>query len=67
LNSPEQNQPLKGTVVRYSINDLSEMVGTSKKTLSKIIKEFENNNLLHVQGDNIIIHDISKFREIVEV
>ena len=67
LNSPEQNQPQKGTVLRYSINDLSEMVGTSKKSLSKLINEYEQNNLLHVQGDNIIIHDINKFREIVEV
>ncbi len=67
LNSPEQNHSLKETVLRYSINDLSEMVGASKKSLSKLIKEFEHNNLLHVQGDNIIIHDISKFREKAEV
>jgi CRP-like cAMP-binding protein len=67
LNSPEQNQRQKGTVLRYSINDLSEMVGTSKKSLSKLINEYEQNNLLRIQGDNIIIHDISKFREIVEV
>ena len=67
FNSPKQNQSLKGTVVRYSINDLSEMVGSSKKSLSKLIKEFEDNNMLRFQGDNIIIHDISKFQEMVEV
>lgn len=67
LNSSERNQPLKGTVLRYSISDLSDMVGTSKKSLSKLIKEYEQTNLLQVQGDNIIIRDISKFREIAEV
>lgn len=64
--SPEQNQPSKRTALRYSINDLSDMIGTSKKTLSKLIKEYEHNNLLRVKGDNIIINDISKFRKIVE-
>ncbi len=67
LNSTEQNQNLKGPVLRYSLNDLTEMVGTSKKTLSNLIKEFENNNLLQVQGDNIIILDINQFRKIAEV
>ena len=67
LNSPSQNQLGEGTVLRYSINDLSEMVGTSKKSLRKLINEYEHNNLLQVQGDNIIIHDISKFREKAEV
>ena len=67
LNSPGQNKSLKGPVLRYSINDLSEMVGTSKKSLRKLINEYEHNNLLQVQGDIIIIRDISNFREIVEV
>jgi CRP-like cAMP-binding protein len=67
LNFPEKNKSLKGPVLRYSINDLSEMVGTSKRSLSKLINEYEHNNLLQVQGDIIIIHDISKFREIAEV
>lgn len=62
--SPEQN---KRTALRYSINDLSEMIGTSKKTLSKLINEYEHNNLLRVQGNNIIINDISKIKKIVEV
>ena len=61
LNPPEQNQQLKGTELKYSINDLSEMVGTSKKSLGKLIEEFKSNNLLHVQDDNIIIHGIGKF------
>ncbi len=64
LKPPQQKHSKKGTVVRYSINDLSEMVGSSKKSLSKLIKEFENENLLHFQGDRIMIHDMSKFREI---
>jgi CRP-like cAMP-binding protein len=67
LNFSEKNKSLKGPVLRYSINDLSEMVGTSKRSLSKLINEYEHNNLLQVQGDIIIIHDISKFREIAEV
>jgi CRP-like cAMP-binding protein len=67
LHSTEQNQTLKGPVLRYSLNDLTEMVGTSKKTLSNLIKEFENNNLLQVQGGNIIILDINQFRKIAEV
>lgn len=67
LYPSNQNQPETGTAFRYSINDLSEMVGTSKKTLRKLINEYEQNNLLHVQDDIIIIHDISKFREIAEV
>ena len=67
LNFPGKNKSRKGPVLRYSINDLSEMVGTSKKSLSKLINEYEHNNLLQVQGDIIIIHDISKFREIAEV
>lgn len=57
----EQNQQLKETVFRYSIKDLSEMVGTSKKSIGKLIEEFKSNDLLHVQDDNIIIHDIGKF------
>ena len=67
LNSTKQNQHGKGTVFRYSINDLSEMVGTSKRSLSKLIKEYEQNKLLKVQGDIVIIRDIRKFKEIVEV
>lgn len=67
LNSPKHIKPLKGIVLKYSISDLSEMVGTSKKSLRKLIKEYEHNNLLQVQGDSIIIHDISKFREFAEV
>lgn len=67
LNSPKHIKPLKGIVLKYSISDLSEMVGTSKKSLRKLIKEYEHNHLLKVQGGNIIIHDISKFREFAEV
>jgi CRP-like cAMP-binding protein len=67
LNFPEQSKPSTKTVLRYSINDLSEMVGTSKRSLSKLINEYERNNLLQVQGDIIIIHDISKFREFAKV
>ena len=43
------------------------MVGTSKRSLSKLIKEYEQNKLLKVQGDIVIIRDIRKFKEIVEV
>lgn len=67
LNSLEQNQLPKGTVLKYSLNDLSEMVGTSKKSISKLIRDFEKSNLLEIQGDNILIHDIRKFREIATV
>lgn len=67
LNSPGKTQAQKSTVLKYSINDLSEMVGTSKKSLRKLIKEFEQNNLLDVQGEHILIHDISKLQEIKEV
>ena len=67
MNPRVKNQSLEGTVFNYSLNDLSEMVGTSKNTMKEIIEEFEHKNLLRVQDDTIIIFDPIKLQDIEQV
>lgn len=51
--------------IEQSFNDLSEMMGTSKKQMEKAIHEFEENGLLHVHEGHLIINDICKLLETI--
>jgi CRP-like cAMP-binding protein len=55
----------KSTVkIKYSINELSELSGTSKQYIKKLMSEFRRNKLLQVKADNLIV-DMVKLNSLV--
>ncbi len=42
--------------INYSINELSELTGTSKQYIKKLITEFESKNLLEIKENRLILN-----------
>lgn len=51
-----EKEGIKKTEVNYSINELSELTGTSKQYIKKLITEFEGKNLLEIKENRLIIN-----------
>jgi CRP-like cAMP-binding protein len=52
------------TVVRYTHQQLAEMFGSYRETVTKAIGEFREAGLIHVEEDTIRLTDIARLREL---
>jgi CRP/FNR family transcriptional regulator len=41
----------------YTHEEIAEMIGTSRETVSRLLKEFKDKNLITLRGADLIIHD----------
>ncbi len=65
-SSPPANNPaLPPSVARYTHQQLAEMIGSYRETVTKIIGEFREEGLIRVEGDFIYLTDMSRLQQLV--
>lgn len=47
--------------VTFSHEDMAEMIGTSRETVTRLLKEFRDLDLITLKGSDLCIHDRTKF------
>ena len=52
-------------VVRYTHQQLAEMIGSYRETVTKAIGEFREAGLIRVEEDAIFLTDLARLRELV--
>lgn len=50
--------------ITYTHEEIAEMIGTSRETVSRLLKTFREKNLLTLKGSDLIIHDKKKLEVI---
>jgi CRP-like cAMP-binding protein len=63
LVDKDQLNKSKATI-HFSIDELSELTGTSKQYVKKLIIEFQNKNILEAKGDSLIVN-MTEFKQTV--
>ena len=59
-----------GTVhlkIRYTHEEIAEMIGTSRETVSRLLKTFRERKLISLKGSDLIIHDRRRLETIAGV
>jgi len=52
------------TIVRYTHQQLAEMIGSYRETVTKIIGEFREAGLIRVQGDSIYLTNLGRLQQL---
>lgn len=47
--------------IAFSHEDMAEMIGTSRETVTRLLKEFRERDLITLKGSDLCIHDRTKF------
>ncbi len=70
-NSHSSNNGTGNNSIRLKINytheEIAEMIGTSRETVSRLLKNFREKKLITLKGSDLIIHDKKKLEMIVGV
>ncbi|MEP6900481.1 MAG: Crp/Fnr family transcriptional regulator [Actinomycetota bacterium] len=53
--------------INYTHEEIAEMIGTSRETVSRLLKTFRERKLITLKGSDLIIHDKKKLETIVGV
>jgi CRP/FNR family transcriptional regulator len=64
----EQGKPSEnGTRVQLLMTheDISQLIGTSRETVTRLLKDFRDRKILSVRGSTLIIHDKAALQEMV--
>jgi len=61
----EQPAGAAPTVVRFTHQQLAEMIGSYRETVTKAIGEFREEGLIRVEEDAIHLTDIDRLRQLV--
>jgi len=62
--------PVNGTVrlkVRYTHEEIAEMIGTSRETVSRLLKNFRERKIISMKGSELVIHDKRRLESIVRI
>lgn len=46
--------------IQYSLKDLADFVGSSKQSVLKLLKEFQQNKVLKIENHSLLIYDTSR-------
>ena len=46
--------------ISYTHEEIAEMIGTSRETVTRILKDFKTRKLIDVKGLDLVIHDLKK-------
>lgn len=61
--SPTTSSP-SPTIVRYTHQQLAEMIGSYRETVTRIIGEFREAGLIRVQGDSIYLTNLARLQQL---
>ena len=53
--------------ISYTHEEIAEMIGTSRETVTRILKDFRNRKLISLKGSDLIIHDEKRLDAIIGV
>jgi CRP/FNR family transcriptional regulator, cyclic AMP receptor protein len=53
--------------IRYTHEEIAEMIGTSRETVSRLLKNFRERKLISLKGSDLIIHDRRRLETIAGV
>jgi CRP/FNR family transcriptional regulator, cyclic AMP receptor protein len=51
--------------VSYTHEEIAEMIGTSRETVSRLLKNFRERNLLTLKGSDLVIHDKKRLENMI--
>lgn len=51
--------------ISYTHEELAQMIGTSRETVSRLLKDFKDRNLVTLKGSDLIVHDKKKLEEAI--
>lgn len=51
--------------ISYTHEEIAEMIGTSRETVTRLLKDFKQQNLITRKGSELIIHDAKKLEAII--
>jgi CRP/FNR family cyclic AMP-dependent transcriptional regulator len=51
--------------VSYTHEEIAEMIGTSRETVTRLLKDFKNQQLISRKGSEIIVHDTERLEKII--
>lgn len=49
----------------FTHEEIAEMIGTTRETISRLLKDFKDKNLITIKGSNLTVHDKDKLEAIV--
>ncbi|HMO79861.1 MAG TPA: Crp/Fnr family transcriptional regulator [Pyrinomonadaceae bacterium] len=49
----------------YTHEEIAEMIGSSRETVTRLLKDFRETELISLKGSDLLIHDTEKLRSIV--
>ena len=47
------------------VEEIAEMIGTTRETVSRLLKDFKTKNLISLKGSDLTIHDRDKLEAII--
>lgn len=53
--------------ISYTHEELAEMIGTSRETVTRVLKDFRERNLITVKGSDLIVHDQARLKAAIGV
>jgi CRP/FNR family transcriptional regulator, cyclic AMP receptor protein len=53
--------------VAFTQEEIAEMIGTSRETVSRLLKDFRNKKLISVRGSDFIVHDRQKLELLIDL
>lgn len=65
LSNGTNGNPRVHLKVRLTHEEISEMIGTSRETVSRLFKDFKDRNIISLQGSTLVVIDRSKLEAVV--
>lgn len=53
--------------ISFTHEDIAEMIGTSRETVTRLLKDFRSRGLINLKGSDLIVHDPKKLDAIIGV
>ena len=53
--------------ITYTHEEIAEMIGTSRETVSRLLKDFRDRKLITLKGSDLIVHDVEKLEAAIGV
>jgi CRP/FNR family transcriptional regulator len=50
----------------FTHEEMAEMIGTSRETITRLLKDFKSRDLISLKGSELVIHDIRKLEMLIQ-
>lgn len=51
--------------IHYTHEEIAQMIGTSRETVTRLLKDFKERNLISLKGSDLVIHDKKMLEQVV--